>query len=538
MQSSLGIFVGERVIKYAKISKEKNNNFKLDAHGVVFPEGDITDEINKIVIETASTRVPISIKVENEQYSHFDVFGLLDERALRSAAQSEFEIFCDENDMAYDELASRFYIYSGKEGEERRKVLYVSTNEKKLNEQIKKYAVGDLKCVMPLPLSVMNLLEISSSDRIAIVNIEESTDITIISDGEIFDVQKLDIGLGAILDRINETENSMSESYTAYKNAIISNKDIPVEGDENPYVGDIMPILNRIAKDVKSVLDGLLYSVDKVYLTGSGALLNNIDIYFQEMLPNVKCEILKPFLAESGSLKVSMTDYVEASSPMSLALSQLGVGMFKDLNFRGKVKIAAAQKAKVSGGGKGIASTQVDLGGPLDASEKMLLRGIACVLVAIISYMGYNIALNREITQKNEEYTLAEKKMNQEMERMDADITVLTGKATQYKQLTESLQEMSRKDVEGEEEKRLKIPDLLWNIMNCIPERANIVSIENDENNHMIINVESMEYDAIGYFKSQLMFEEILTNVKSTAGIKIDGFIQVTIEGDLILGNH
>ena len=538
MQSSLGIFVGERVIKYAKISKEKNNNFKLDAHGVVFPEGDITDEINKIVIETASTRVPISIKVENEQYSHFDVFGLLDEKALRSAAQSEFEIFCDENDMAYDELASRFYIYSGKEGEERRKVLYVSTNEKKLNEQMKKYAVGDLKCVMPLPLSVMNLLEISSSDRIAIVNIEESTDITIISDGEIFDVQKLDIGLGAILDRINETENSMSESYTAYKNAIISNKDIPVEGDENPYVGDIMPILNRIAKDVKSVLDGLLYSVDKVYLTGSGALLNNIDIYFQEMLPNVKCEILKPFLAESGSLKVSMTDYVEASSPMSLALSQLGVGMFKDLNFRGKVKIAAAQKAKVSGGGKGIASTQVDLGGPLDASEKMLLRGIACVLVAIISYMGYNIALNREITQKNEEYTLAEKKMNQEMERMDADITVLTGKATQYKQLTESLQEMSRKDVEGEEEKRLKIPDLLWNIMNCIPERANIVSIENDENNHMIINVESMEYDAIGYFKSQLMFEEILTNVKSTAGIKIDGFIQVTIEGDLILGNH
>ena len=538
MQSSLGIFVGERVIKYAKISKEKNNNFKLDAHGVVFPEGDITDEINKIVIETASTRVPISIKVENEQYSHFDVFGLLDEKALRSAAQSEFEIFCDENDMAYDELASRFYIYSGKEGEERRKVLYVSTNEKKLNEQMKKYAVGDLKCVMPLPLSVMNLLEISSSDRIAIVNIEESTDITIISDGEIFDVQKLDIGLGAILDRINETENSMSESYTAYKNAIISNKDIPVEGDENPYVGDIMPILNRIAKDVKSVLDGLLYSVDKVYLTGGGALLNNVDIYFQEMLPNVKCEILKPFLAESGSLKVSMTDYVEASSPMSLALSQLGVGMFKDLNFRGKVKIAAAQKAKVSGGGKGIASTQVDLGGPLDASEKMLLRGIACVLVAIISYMGYNIALNREITQKNEEYTLAEKKMNQEMERMDADITVLTGKATQYKQLTESLQEMSRKDVEGEEEKRLKIPDLLWNIMNCIPERANIVSIENDENNHMIINVESMEYDAIGYFKSQLMFEEILTNVKSTAGIKIDGFIQVTIEGDLILGNH
>ena len=538
MQSSLGIFVGERVIKYAKISKEKNNNFKLDAHGVVFPEGDITDEINKIVIETASTRVPISIKVENEQYSHFDVFGLLDEKALRSAAQSEFEIFCDENDMAYDELASRFYIYSGKEGEERRKVLYVSTNEKKLNEQMKKYAVGDLKCVMPLPLSVMNLLEISSSDRIAIVNIEESTDITIISDGEIFDVQKLDIGLGAILDRINETENSMSESYTAYKNAIISNKDIPVEGDENPYVGDIMPILNRIAKDVKSVLDGLLYSVDKVYLTGSGALLNNIDIYFQEMLPNVKCEILKPFLAEAGSLKVSMTDYVEASSPMSLALSQLGVGMFKDLNFRGKVKIAAAQKAKVSSGGKGIASTQVDLGGPLDATEKMLLRGIACVLVAIISYMGYNIALNKEITQKNEAYTLAEKKMNQEIERMDADITVLTGKATQYKQLTESLQEMSRKDVEGEEEKRLKIPDLLWNIMNCIPERANIVSIENDENNHMIINVESMEYDAIGYFKSQLMFEEILTNVKSTAGIKIDGFIQVTIEGDLILGNH
>lgn len=533
MQSSLGIFVGERVIKYAKVSKEKNN-FKLDAHGVVFPEGDITDEINKIIIETASTRVPVSIKVLDEQYHYFDVFGLLDEKALKSAAQSEFEIYCDENDLVFEDLASRFYIYPAKDGEERRKVLYVSTNEKHLNENMKKYSLGDLKCVIPLPLSMMNLLEISSKDRVAIVNIEESTDITIVSDGEVIDVQKMEMGLGSILDLINETENSMSESYAAYKNTTISNRDIPVESDENPYAAAVMPILNKIAKDVKSVLDGLLYSVDKVYLTGSAALLNNIDIYFQEMLPNVKCEILKPFLAEAGSLKVSMNDYIEASSPISLALSQLGVGMFKDLNFRGKVKIASAQKAKSGGNGRSIASTQVDLGGPLDATEKMLLRGIACVVVAIFAYMFYNATLNKEITEKNEAYTAAEKKMNIEMEEMDADITVLSGKATQYRQLTENLQEMTGENT-AKDQRRLEIPNLLWNIMNCIPERANLVSIENDENNHMIIEVESMEYDAIGYFKSQLVFEEILKNVKSTAGIKVDGFIQVTIEGDLNL---
>lgn len=535
MPSSLGIFVGERIIKYAKINKEKNN-FKLEAHGVVFPEGDITDEINKIILETGSTRVPISIKVENEQYNYFDVFGLLDERALKSAAQSEFEIFCDENNMNYEELASRFYIYPAKEGEERRKVLYVSTNEKPLNENMKKYSLGDLKCVMPLPLAVMNLLEISSSDRIAIVNIEETTDITIVSDGEIADIQKLDMGLGTILDRINETENSMSESYAAFKNATISNRDIPVDSEENPYEGTIMPILNKLAKDVKSVLDGLLYGVDRVCITGSAALLNNIDVYFQEIIPNVKCEILKPFIAESGSLKVSMTDYIESNSPIALALSQLGVGMFKDLNFRGKVKIAAAQKAKATGSGKSIASASIDLGGPLDATEKMLLRGIACVLIMILGYMGFNGYLNNQYAEKNALFTKEEKNLNKQMETMEEDIIVLTGKATQYKQLRENLEELTDEN-NVKSKRRAKIPTLLWNIMNCIPERANLVSIENDENNHMIIEVESMEYDAIGYFKSQLAFERILTNVKSTAGIKVDGYIQVTIEGDLNLDN-
>ena len=34
--------------------------------------------------------------------------------------------------------------------------------------------------------------------------------------------------------------------------------------------------------------------IDRVYITGTAALINNIDLYFQEYLEDTRCEILKP----------------------------------------------------------------------------------------------------------------------------------------------------------------------------------------------------------------------------------------------------
>ena len=64
MQGCLGIYVQKNLIKYAKVSKDRNS-FKVEAYGVKFYDGDIEKTIEQIVKETYSFQVPISINIDS-----------------------------------------------------------------------------------------------------------------------------------------------------------------------------------------------------------------------------------------------------------------------------------------------------------------------------------------------------------------------------------------------------------------------------------------------------------------------------------------
>ena len=59
--------------------------------------------------------------------------------------------------------------------------------------------------------------------------------------------------------------------------------------------------------------------IEKVYITGTAALINNIDLYFQEYLEDTKCEILKPSFI-TNTKDINIKDYIEVNSAISLAL--------------------------------------------------------------------------------------------------------------------------------------------------------------------------------------------------------------------------
>ena len=60
-----------------------------------------------------------------------------------------------------------------------------------------------------------------------------------------------------------------------------------------------------------------------------------------------------------------------------------------------------------------------------------------------------------------------------------------------------------------------------------------LTSVKNTTDKHIVITAQSSDYQQIGYFKGMLKVDEILTNVVSDSGIKQDGLVKVTIEGDL-----
>ena len=95
MQNCLGIYIENNLIKYAKVSKDKNA-FKVESFGIRFFDN-INETIKKIVEETYSFNTPISINLANESYLYYNIFALLSKSDIQKTVETEFETYCDEN---------------------------------------------------------------------------------------------------------------------------------------------------------------------------------------------------------------------------------------------------------------------------------------------------------------------------------------------------------------------------------------------------------------------------------------------------------
>ena len=73
MQSCLGVYIDDNLIKYAKVSKEKDN-YKIESSGTKFYE-DINQAIKQIVVETNSSKIPISTNITGESYDYFSFYS-------------------------------------------------------------------------------------------------------------------------------------------------------------------------------------------------------------------------------------------------------------------------------------------------------------------------------------------------------------------------------------------------------------------------------------------------------------------------------
>ena len=80
MASCLGIYIDRNIIKYAKITKEKDD-LKVDAFGIKI-YSDLLQTIDQIVSETFSFKDPISVNITDEMYNYFYMSDLLNKKDL------------------------------------------------------------------------------------------------------------------------------------------------------------------------------------------------------------------------------------------------------------------------------------------------------------------------------------------------------------------------------------------------------------------------------------------------------------------------
>jgi hypothetical protein len=551
MPSCLGLYIENNVIKYAKISKD-NDNIKVDSFGIKFYDK-IGDAIKQVIEETYSYKTPISINLSNEEYHYFYLFSLLNKKDMQSVVNTEFESICYDRGVNKDAFETRYVLVEDADNKEKIKAIHVSANKADIAKKEQELDGYHIASESPIGTSIGNLLDYGSNENVLIVNIEDKTTVTTIVDKKIVEIQTIDSGSTQILSSINEKENSYSKAYEICKNSTIYTQDgKDLQYEENEYLDDIMPTLYNIVTDVRKIVDQSLNKIDKVYITGTASVINNIDIYFQEYLKDIKCEILKPYFINNSQTKINIKDYIEVNSAMAVALDGIGEGLrglnFKKENFKDKLPEwltadIGGKKEKSKNGSKSKNSKfnlnvkfnlDMDFKEKLSPSEIGLIRIAVGILILIFIYSGISIFLNNAFKEKDAEISAAIQDVNTQIANINSDTSKLRANTTKYKNMTEKLEELASKAQEKSKRKNA-IPTLLNQIMYIIPKGVQITSIENTSGDTIVINAQSSTYEQLGYLKSKIKEDEILLNVVSDSGQKEGqtGLIKTVIEGEL-----
>lgn len=543
MTSCLGIYVEPNIIKYAKISKD-HDILRVESFGIKFYE-QLGEAINQIVSDTYSFKTPISINLSEETYQYFYMFTLLNKTDLKKAIQTEFESFCVDKGINKNSVETRYALVNSIEEKEKVKVIHISSNKTSIVNQEQPFAEYKLSTIAPISISIANIANLKQKENAIIVNMENETTITTILDQKIYQIDKIKEGSAQVLEGIRMRENSYSKAYEICKNSTIYTMEgRELQQEDNEYLNNIMPTLYNIATQVRDIIANSTIKIEKIYLTGTLSVVNNIDLYFQEVLQTDKVEILKPFFIKD-TLKINIKDYIEVNSAIALALQGLEYGL-KDINFKkqtlqnsiedliGKLNIGKKDKEEKKPNKILTSLFSTNFKGKLDKVESWTLRTMGGVLILIIVYAIFAMFLNSEIDKKTQQIGEVRQDTLNQISLINADITSLKNKTSEYQSMSENLRNISNQ-VSENNKNRNNIPNLLTQLRHSMPQGVQITSIENTNTKHIIIQAQSQKYEQLGYFKAILKTQGILSpdTVVSTTGEKSGDIVKVRIEGDL-----
>ena len=543
MTTCLGLYIEPNIIKYAKISKEREI-LRVESFGIKFYDK-LGEAINQIINDTYSFKIPISINLSEETYQYFYMFSLLNKNDLKKAISTEFESICTEKGINKNGFETRYALVNDLDDKEKIKVIHIAANKNTLNTIQQPFVEYRVSTIAPMSIAISNIANLKPKENILVINMEEQTTLTTIVDQKVYQVDKLEVGSHNVLEGINAKENSYSKAYEICKNSTIYTMEgKELQDEENEYLEDIMPTLYQIANKVQETLASSTVKIDRIYLTGTLCVVNNIDLYFQEFFRTEKCEVLKPFFIKD-SAKINMKDYIEVNSAIALALQGLDYGL-KDMNFKQRTwkddldNIFAGigtnkKEGKTTKLGKSVTSFfKFDLKERLDKTEAWMLRSAGGILFLTIIYIAFSMFLNNAITEKNNEVANVKQDTQAQIAKVQADITSVNTKTNEYKQLSDNLKNISAQVQENNKNKKA-IPILLTQIMSAMPQGVQITSIENTTDRHIVINAQSQKYEQLGYFKAILRVQGILApdTIVSSSGVKEGDLVKIVIEGDL-----
>lgn len=322
MASALGIFIDRNIIKYAKLNGTKDK-MKVESYGMKYGENH-KELLKQIIEETNSSKNNVVINAAEIHYEETSIFSMLKKKDYDKAVEVAYEEIIDKQKLR-PELLEYGYILSKNPADSEKLHVLLGIQEKGAMET-RANLFGQnvmLYSQMPIGISISNIYE--NPLPALIVNIEEDTYITEIYDTEPIKVTRIATGTKNIIDTINNEENSISKSYEVLRNMVLPTDDMDqISFEGNEYAPVIVSEVMKIVSEIKSVMKKRPGIYKKIYISGTGATISNLETFIEKLIDDVECDILRPAGIE-GQKKVAIKEYVDVNSAIALACEALRI---------------------------------------------------------------------------------------------------------------------------------------------------------------------------------------------------------------------
>lgn len=577
MPSCLGICVGKNLIKYAKMSKDKNSNImSIDAYGVKFYDV-LSQTLSEIVQETKSSEAAVSVCLSSEDYENVDVFKSMKPKDREALIFSEFESICASKSANASALDMRFILAQSPDSPDQYKAICIAVNKVELTNLWQALSSTKFESISAVGSTIVNLLKDKGlGQNSIIVNIEDDTKVTVIKNGEIFELIQIPVGMDEVIAKLADKYNSYARAYEACKGI-----DAYAEGDltldyESQSIRDVlMPTLYDLKQRLIIALQSYLDDIQDVYITGTGIIVNNIDLYLQEAFSGKHCEILIPYFVnkERNSLK----DVLEVNSALAAAAYDLN-GIDKNADFlasgtylRGEAKKKKMDPREIAGNIKNFfdeankkllrpvksksrkkavafddeVENLQQLGGAgeysapkfeeeveyYDPISEWLTRAAVSLFVAWIAYTGFAGYVEGRIDDKLLTVSSNIAKTESEIANVEKDKNAIQLQSDEYKEKTVKLQRIIE-SIRLQQERSFDVPNFLSQLMFIIPSDVKVTAVQIGTDDTVILNAESAKYAQLGYFVSRLKLAGVLKDVEMEV-INMSSSIQIKVNGVL-----
>lgn len=526
MASSLGIYIDKNIVKYAKVNKVKNK-FKIETYGSKYGNNTST-LIEQIIEETNSNSVPIYTNAIDAHYEETSVFAMISNKDVKTAVSVEYERIMEKQKLNKDVFDFGFILGDRTADKEKRNILLAYQDKAEIETRTAQFPKNNIPVSqMPIELSISNVY--GEAQDCLIVNIEEETYITTIRGKVPVSVKKVYYGMNTIIQSINNVENSLIKSYEVVRNSVLTVNENDNAYEKNDYLPIITNEILNICQEVRKELRKNVGKISKIYITGTGASINNIDTFMYSIIELASCQLLTPTeIIEEVTIPIK--EYIDVNSAIALAYE--GLGYEKEYcNFR-NAKASKNVSIDLSSFFKG----GVGLKEPLTVAEKFGIRLMLTILGAGFIYGAFAMStMNSSLkASKDVEKEIATQKGI--ISKIDKEREQVEHKREEYETLIKKLNKSKSKD--NEIIAKDTIPNLMQSISHIVPKGVTITDIT-ESYKKVTIKYEGSNYAEIGYFRGKIESDNILRDVKTInekveKDINGNTVIKVEIQGRLV----